>query len=138
MHKIRVEMNIEEWSQDAIRLEGEIENVSRQAFQKGMNQYFRDVLDSPPSCPMKTGWLYDHHELHLEEFEGLFIGTLEITDTPYAIFVHEGITKGGMMLNWTRPGSGPYWITSKDALVEQKTESIFKKALSAIILRWRR
>ena len=77
---------------------------------------FRDMCrDMPPSCPVKSGALYDAHEITaFQRGASTFIGKLSVTGIPYAVSQHEGISRHGTPYQkYTRPGSGPFWISSK-------------------------
>ena len=87
------------------------------AFDKGTQDGVRraiialksDALDSPPSCPIKSGHMYDNHVITY----GKRSASLAVVNTRYAAAVHEGVNAKGVIMNWTRPGSGPKWIEAK-------------------------
>jgi hypothetical protein len=84
-----------------------------------------DVLNSPPSCPVKTGDLYGLHESESHVDGPIMDAKVYIRPgTKYDVFwesLHEGISAWGSPIEkWTRPGSGPHWLSSKVITFEEK------------------
>lgn len=101
----------------------------KRACAKGMKEVestlLDDVLNSPPSCPVKTGDLYGLHESESHVSGEIMDAKVFIrSGTKYDAFweaLHEGISAWGTPVqNWTRPGSGPYWLSSKVITYEGK------------------
>ncbi len=134
----RIRTNVAQWDQDAVSMEIEIQDASRRTVNEAIQRHLRRVLDEVPSCPVKSGNLYDHHFARVEEVGGIFYGEVGVEDVDYAIFVHEGVNRWGSVSHYTRPGSGPFWISSKDFEMDEKVTRDVEKAISGVISRWRR
>jgi hypothetical protein len=81
----------------------------------GINEFRKACLDMHPSCPIKSGSLYNAHKTSSHrEGASTFVGRLSVTGVPYAASQHEGVSRWGTAYkNYTRPGSGSHWISSK-------------------------
>lgn len=110
---IRFETNTKGFESGMLRMRVAFNNGTKEGMWEAMKRLLDDVLNQPPSCPVDTGYMYDHHEVDVEQKGTQVIGILRVVDTPYAAAVHEGVTSRGPIRKWTRPGSGSHWISSK-------------------------
>mgnify|MGYP000864734289 CR=1 FL=1 len=83
-------------------------------------QIHYDVDNVEPVIPVLTGALRKSKEItkinktKVElSYGGKFVGDDSGTDVDYALKVHEGLKDLPQPINWTRPGSGPYFLESK-------------------------
>jgi len=81
--------------------------------QKAMEKFKDDALHKPPACPVKTGWMAEHHVINVTHFGLRVQGSLSVVDTPYAASLHEGISRWGTPYTYKTPGTGMKWIASK-------------------------
>jgi len=137
MFEIDLRTDFNEFQEYILQAETAIRDASKRGFHEAMEQFFDDVRDAPPSCPVLTGDLYDAHTMEIIEGLGGFRGSITVEGIRYAPYVHEGICRWGAIVNWTRPGSGSHWISSKHRLYKDRYRGIIKKALRRIF-RWRR
>jgi len=106
-----------------------VKKVERSAMRKAVNEFKRDVLDTPPSCPMDSGNLYNAHETIIDSFGGDLYGGVVVRDVDYAGYVHEGIhgQASDTVIRYTRPGSGPKWLESKLRMYGAKYYAILQR-----------
>ena len=81
--------------------------------QKAVEHYKNDALNKPPAAPRKTGWLAGHHITNVTVLGDIIRGSLSVVDTPYAVSLHEGISRWGTPYVYKVPGTGMKWIESK-------------------------
>lgn len=84
-------------------------------------QIHYDVDNVEPVIPVLTGALRESKEITKIDktkielsYGGKFVGSDDsVTDVDYALKVHEGLKDLPQPINWTRPGSGPYFLEAK-------------------------
>ena len=87
-----------------------------------MREHLSDCFNVPPTVPIDTGWLKEHHEITVKGFAKKVVGRIEIDpdEVPYAVIIHEGISRWGTPFVYKTPGSGAKWIESKAIRFKEK------------------
>jgi hypothetical protein len=88
-------------------------STSAAEMQATMERFKDDALNKFPACPIKTGWMADHHIVDVSVLGKKVVGSLAVVDTPYAASLHEGISRWGTPYKYKTPGTGMKWIASK-------------------------
>ena len=110
-----IKTNLKLFNTGAIRCKSELARATYAAMKEGMEEFMQECLDESPSCPFKSGDLYQAHHISVSpESRSSSIGMLNVKGIPYAASQHEGVSRHGTdYMNYTRPGSGSHWISSK-------------------------
>ena len=142
---MKVKFDTQLFVDGSIQATAQVIKGAREGMEDAMKRFKSDALDASPSCPELSGSLRDAHHISVYENSSGFVGELRVDGIPYAASLHEGISRwGSPYLKWTRPGSGPHWISSKlityRADYDRAIRSGLSKALRSIkgIFRWRR
>ena len=103
---------------------------------KVVTQYKNDALNKPPAAPRKTGWLAGHHVTNVTVLGNIIRGSLSVVDTPYAVSLHEGISRWGTPYKFKTPGTGMKWIESKILMYKDKYTNILLESITQGLITW--
>jgi len=82
-----------------------------------------DMDKTPPLIPVDTSNL-DHSWFTSAYYKGTQFGLTMGFTANYAVFVHEMVDKGGKVINWSRPGSGPKFF---EASFKRNKDNVLKE-----------
>jgi len=99
-----------------------IPSLSAEGLMKSATQLIRDAIEEVPKCPRKWGLLWRSQQIEKPEIKHGEISIEVGFAAEYAAAMHEAPSN----LNFTEPGSGPQYLTSKLA----KNKNKYMKAVA--------
>jgi len=121
---IKVKTDFKDFQSGMARIRSAIVEGTKKGMQEAMEQFREDAFNVSPSVPELTGDLKDAHKIKITKTAQGVQGELIIRGIPYAAAVHAGVTPKGVIVNWTKPGSGAFWLTSKSLMFHKKYDKI--------------
>ncbi len=133
--KISVDFDVRKFNTGLLLIRKGLPDVSMRGMRDAMDDFKDDCLYKLPACPIEEGDLRAAHEISVKRVGSEIVGELHV-DLPYAVSIHEGISRWGTPYKYKTPGTGAKWIQSKQLRYRRKYFAKIKSRIIGLFKRW--